>query len=388
MIKVGFTLIGRMGWAGGANYLRNMLSVMQSHLGGQVQAQLFLSPHEAQENYELFAPLLVEPPVVDPLFENAGRGKSLQKAMLSGRDKGLEAFLKGHKIDLMFENAVFYGWRFGVPVLSWMPDFQHHHMPEMFSRKGWWQREIGFRMQTKWQRTVMLSSQTARADCERFYPSTKGRTAVVPFAINLDPADHLGCKAELTSTYDLPPRFIYLPNQFWKHKNHALVIRALAQLASQGNIDEVLPVIASGPQKDPRHPALFDDLMKSVKAQGLDKHFRYLGLIPYMDVLGLAASADYLINPSLFEGWSTPIEEAKALGAPLLLSDIDIHKEQSPDALFFDPQSVDALAASLLDIARKPTPKRPSCQSLTEQQNQRLQKYAKDLLVAIKQGKG
>jgi glycosyltransferase involved in cell wall biosynthesis len=51
----------------------------------------------------------------------------------------------------------------------------------------------------------------------------------------------------------------------------------------------------------------------------------------------------YFINPSLFEGWSTTVEEAKALGKFIILSDIKVHREQNPkDAVYFNAKdSVD-----------------------------------------------
>ncbi len=52
-----------------------------------------------------------------------------------------------------------------------------------------------------------------------------------------------------------------------------------------------------------------------------------------------------MINPSRFEGWSTSVEEAKSLGKAILLSDIDVHREQAPErGTFFDPDSAEALA--------------------------------------------
>jgi len=42
-------------------------------------------------------------------------------------------------------------------------------------------------------------------------------------------------------------------------------------------------------------------------------------------------------NPTLFEGWSTAVEEAMTVGVPLLSSDLRAHREQAPEnALFFD----------------------------------------------------
>ena len=52
-----------------------------------------------------------------------------------------------------------------------------------------------------------------------------------------------------------------------------------------------------------------------------------------------------VLQPSLFEGWSTSVEEAKSLGKPVLLSDIEVHREQvlSPES-FFQPHDVTGLA--------------------------------------------
>ena len=44
----------------------------------------------------------------------------------------------------------------------------------------------------------------------------------------------------------------------------------------------------------------------------LNKYFLYyLGKVPYSDLINLINQSKALINPSLFEGWSTSIEEAK-----------------------------------------------------------------------------
>ena len=37
-----------------------------------------------------------------------------------------------------------------------------------------------------------------------------------------------------------------------------------------------------------------------------------------------------VLQPSLFEGWSTTVEEAKSIGKTILLSDIPVHREQAP----------------------------------------------------------
>jgi hypothetical protein len=52
-----------------------------------------------------------------------------------------------------------------------------------------------------------------------------------------------------------------------------------------------------------------------------------------------------VVQPSLFEGWSTVVEDARALGKRQFLSDIQVHVEQNPpNAVYFSPHSPEALA--------------------------------------------
>ncbi|HEY6899677.1 MAG TPA: glycosyltransferase, partial [Puia sp.] len=65
------------------------------------------------------------------------------------------------------------------------------------------------------------------------------------------------------------------------------------------------------------------------------------------DQVALYRMSTAMVQPSIHEGWSTCVEEAKALGKTLLLSDITVHKEQYPD----NPHFFEALNPE--DLARK-----------------------------------
>jgi glycosyltransferase involved in cell wall biosynthesis len=75
-------------------------------------------------------------------------------------------------------------------------------------------------------------------------------------------------------------------------------------------------------------------------------------MIPYDDVQALMLSAAALINPSRFEGWSTTVEEAKSLGVEMLLSDINVHREQAEqNALFFEQDKPAQLAEQMSTLS-------------------------------------
>ena len=133
-----------------------------------------------------------------------------------------------------------------------------------------------------------------------------------------------------------------MPNQFWKHKNHKVVIDALIELSNEGlNIK----VVCTGSSYDFRHPKYFGELQKYLKNTGQQKNFHVLGVLPKSHALSLMYHSMAVINPSFFEGWSTTVEEAKVFGKTILLSDILVHKEQNPNrGIYFSPRSSIELA--------------------------------------------
>jgi len=382
MIRLAFPLIGRAAWTGGYVYLRNTLRLARARLAGEIEASVFLSPDEDAAYGEELRELAGGRVLVDPAFAGWGRGAGLARALAAGRDAAAERALGD--VDCLFEVAAFYGWRTGPAVLAWMPDFQHRHMPGMFRPANRLRRELGFRAQVAAGRTVVLSSRTAEADCLAAYPGARGRTRVVRFAADIDVARPSARIGEVRARHGVEGPYAYLPNQFWKHKNHEVVVEALALLRDEGRLDDVPPVVMSGLREDPRNPGHFEALAGRARSLGVDRRFRHLGLIAYDEVLALAAGCTALLNPSLFEGWSTPIEEAKALGAPLVLSDIPIHREQAPHARFFEPRSARALADALLGLAADPPPPRPDPGTLREAQDRRLDDHAAALLDAAR----
>jgi glycosyltransferase involved in cell wall biosynthesis len=342
MIRVAFPVMGGgTVWTGGLNYLLNLLRVLNRFAASRVTPVLML-PHGTSG---AGVPALLGGGSVAfaelPAALSGRRQVSRLKAIVWGRDVPLERWLRLLSVDAVFETTDFLGWDCRIPALTWIPDFQHRHLPQMFERSRRWSREMLYQLQTRAGRTVMLSSESARRDCERFYPASRGRTVVVHFAVPAieDPPDDT-----LATRYALPNEFLYLPNQFWKHKNHAVIIEALALLREH---PEVI-VVASGNPSDVRNPTHFAQLAARAAALRLGAQWRFLGMVPPADVRALMRASVAVINPSLFEGWSTTVEEAKSLGVPLVLSDLSVHREQVvEDAVFFDPHSPVSAAAAL-----------------------------------------
>jgi len=149
----------------------------------------------------------------------------------------------------------------------------------------------------------------------------------------------------LRKKYGFKGGYFLVANQFWAHKNHLVVIEALHELRKSGR---EMQVLATGNTHDHRQPKFFLSLLGRAKELNVEDCFKVLGIVPKEDLMGLMHDAMALINPSLFEGWNTGVEEAKSLGKRIILSDIAVHQEQDPPgALFFPPSDAHALAAAM-----------------------------------------
>jgi len=187
-------------------------------------------------------------------------------------------------------------------------------------------------------RITIASSEAARAALERFYGT--GRVRVLRFVSQPRALARIPL-AQLVAKFHIPARYVHLPNQLWKHKNHELVVEALRAAPE-------VTVVATGPREDYRHADVYDALLARVRAAGVEARFHHLGLVSFAELISLMSHAVAVVNPSRFEGWSTTVEEAKSLGKRVLVSDLAVHREQAPArASYFGVDDAAALAAQL-----------------------------------------
>ena len=305
--RVAFTFISRRRWAGGYNYQLNLFTALARYCPEKIVPVLFAGTNEAAGDLAPFSKISGVEVVQSEAFDGGNAG--LVAALVTGIDSRALNEFEARRIDVVFESARFFGWRLPVPALAWFPDFQHRKLPQLFSPFARWRRETGFRVQIASRRNILLSSESALADFRAAYPSVSNPVAVARFATEPSPDLLTADIAAVIAEHRLPEKFFYLPNQFWRHKNHPVVIEALTILKQRG-VNVV--VAASGSTDEPRKSDYFSGLMRDVAARGIEANFRYLGLIPLAHVYALLRSSMALINPSRFEGWSTTVEEAKS----------------------------------------------------------------------------
>ena len=262
----------------------------------------------------------------------------------------LSLFLRKKRIDAVFGGMEF-GEGFRVPLLTWIADFQHLHLQAMFSGKEITERDQRLMRLARYADRIVLNSQDALADLSRFAPGEANKARVVPFVSMVDGDSLRGDPQSVCREYNLPKRFIYLPNQFWRHKNHRLVLQSLDMLKA-AHPDVV--VVCTGNTNDYRAPTYFGGLIAEISRMGLRERMIVVGLVPHSDVFRLLRQSVAVLQPSLFEGWNTIVEECKSVGKSMIVSDLAVHREQNPpNALYFTPTDAGALADCLVRVYRE-----------------------------------
>lgn len=347
VIKVGFVINFRdRNWIGGIHYYKNLLNAIYALPGRTIEPVVFTGYTSDKEVLEGFPGIrIIRSHMFDshhPLFIFR---HSLR--VLVQRDVILERLLEKHDIALLSHYRPI-GKRALIPAIGWIADFQHKHLPGFFSKKEIGMRDRLFRQICSDCACIVFSSWTAKKDADQFFPEYTAKFRVLQFVawnINLR---NLPDFNELKTVYGIKTPFFFVPNQFWAHKNHGILLEALRILKDRGS---PVHLVFTGNPLDRRNPDYYHNLLEKIDKSGISHLITILGMIPYDHLIQLMRHSQAVINPSYFEGWSTTVEEAKILDRTILLSDIPVHREQNPrQGYFFNPDNPQQLADLLISL--------------------------------------
>jgi glycosyltransferase involved in cell wall biosynthesis len=352
--KVGLIFSYDEQWIGGTYYIINLVHAL-NRLDVNTKPELVIFSNEKDfqllKNETNYPYLLFERIDENPSLKILGllnriSGKLIKRKLIKRRYHGT--------IDAIFpyQRNNFLSYIPEEKRIYWIPDLQEKHYPENYSPehiKKELEVNSSIAMNSK---KLLLSSRDVLKDLREFYPTFKTKPYVVHFAVQ-HPDFSLLNESELKLKYSLPKNYFFSPNQFWKHKNQMLIVKAVERLKYKG-IE--ICVAFSGKELDGRSQGYTEGLKDYVLTHGLRENIRFLGFIDRREQLKIMEMSLAVIQPSLFEGWSTVIEDAMALNKIILASDLNVNKEQLGEkGYFFDRRDAQDLADKIETIlASKP----------------------------------
>lgn len=390
-LKIGILIQHDSGWVGGNIYIQNLVRVIAaSSLEARSQVELYLIARSdasagLHRDLQPLVTKICEVGFLDFNLLNRLRWK-IGRTLPFAKDKRLARLVQQEQLDFLYPMAGDGGisWDFDCPWAAWIPDFQHKYLPNFFSTAEVDALDSVFQRIAQDAPAVVFSSQVAEADFRKFYPHSKAKTFVMKFCTIPEPTWFAGDPIAVQKSYNLGDQFFLVSNQFWVHKNHRMIIEAL-KILKQEHIKPI--VVCTGALNDKRFPGYGDEILKLIRESALADQFISLGFIPRVDQIQLMRRSLAVIQPSLFEGWSTVVEDARLLGKRLILSDLPVHLEQDPPgATFFRQDSAPELAATLKQVLPKLVPGPDLNAEATSRQTNQAQcrAYAEQFLQIVK----
>ena len=336
-------------WIGGTYYIENLIAAL-SQLPDIEQPELLIFSKEAADAERLQKTMQYshwEFRRFERTLSFTERVLNKLTAITTGR-RNISLFYDD--IDLVFPLSMEVRHFFlGVKHhLYWIPDFQEHYLPSFFKPEEIRARKAEQELTLQLAKHIVFSSHVAQNDFNHIYPINDLNQYVLQFAVNSKPFPEQ--VAACLGRYGIEQPYFICSNQFWKHKNHLTLLRALAELRLTH--PEAL-VVFTGKEHDYRNPTYFEEFSALRQELELHKETKILGFISREDQLTLMQAAVAVVQPSLFEGWSTVVEDAKSMSVPLVVSALSVHQEQLADygaKLFFAPEDSAELKRCMVQV--------------------------------------
>lgn len=333
-------------WMGGVVYVLNVVKVLN-----------FLEDEDKPIVYVFYNPNLKR--FVDeidyPYMEKIERQypsvyKEFFKSLLTRKNTFVHDLITQYKLDTIFPLHDFpVRSKLDCKLISWYADLQHMHYPHFFTALKRMERYLRVQFIFKNTNYLVVSSQAVKEDFKRFFKIPIKMNIEVYHFVSIIDQFPKHSKAEVKYQYNLPDDYFMIANQFHKHKNHKVAFEAVAELKKQG---KRINLVLTGKLPDDYKSEYLKELRRIIADNKLDDQIVFLGVLPRDVQLSIMNHATAVIQPSLFEGWSTVIEDAIALQKPVVASGLPVNMEQLKDkGLYFEAEDAKELA-KILDTTK------------------------------------
>ncbi len=228
-----------------------------------------------------------------------------------------------------------------VPYIYTIWDLGHRtvpYFPEVSRSPAWeWEaRETAYQQMVYKASYIITGNERGKREILENYPMPGEKVRIVPFPVSAF------CRGkEAAPEFALPAEYFFYPAQFWAHKNHIRIIQALAKLKDSYGLRP--GVVFTGSDKGNKRY-----IQEQCRAYGVAEQVIFAGFVPDEVMKYLYTHAVAMVFASLMGPNNIPPIEAAFLGCPVIITNLEGHKEQMGDAaLYFDGCDAGELAENM-----------------------------------------
>ncbi len=333
-------------WHGGINYLRSLTSAISLLKKKDINIYLFTS---SDQNLKILNNFQTK--IIKSFFFNQNLiNRIINKFsfLLFNKNIFIERVLKKYKINIL-SHTNYTNFK-GIKTVSWIGDFQYIHYPNFFGKLIVERNKTLHDDLVKNSNKVIVSCNFSKNDFLKRYINFRNKVNILKFVPTIIEPKKLLKFSQIKKRYNISKNFYFVPNQFWKHKNHECIFKAIKYLNSK----KIFPnIVFAGKLDDYRNPDFINKVKEILNSKKI-KNLKYLGELKYIEICSLLYNCKAVINPSFFEGWSTSVEESKIYNKTCILSNIPTHLEQKPrNGIYFNPNNFKELAEVIQKLEKK-----------------------------------
>jgi hypothetical protein len=346
MIKIAFILnFSQKTWNGGFNFFENLIFFLKKYKKN-IQISIITDNKKNFLSIKSFKNLnILETNLVSNKF-NIKRFFDKILIFFFGRSYFLEKFLLKNKIKIL-SHSLFCGKNSKIKSFPWYPDFQHLYFPENFTFKNRLFRNLNVYMSSIHSNRIIVSSQSVKKDIKKISNNAYKITDILYHTNRIIDFQKIHDLEYLKKKFKIKKNFFLLPNHYWTHKNHFVVLKALNIIN-----DPNFQILSTGMLLDHRDRNHIKRIQKYIIDNNLKNSYKILDLVTFRDLCSLMKHCIAVINPSLCEGWGNSADQARKLGKPCILSNIPVHKELNYKyTKFFNPHDYKKLSRLMLKMS-------------------------------------
>ena len=239
-----------------------------------------------------------------------------------------------------------------IPTVSVIYDLQYRAYPQFFTPEERIERENNFRIAYQKANHLVAISEFVRKTVIEAAKLSPERVSAIPIGLLRAPehSQDEPVRDNLLEKYKLRSgQYILYPANFWKHKNHAMLLTAF-NIYRRANPDSRLKLLCTG-APGPGAEAVREAACR----MGLEECLVYPGYVTPDEFDMLLRSAFAMVFPSLYEGFGIPVLEAMSAGVPVLCSNVTSLPEVGGDAvLYFNPGKPLEIVEALARLSEEP----------------------------------
>lgn len=357
-INVGFVINYRLeGWLGVTNYYLNLFNTVKLHNNRESKINIIILSDKfiTKKEKNLFKDFKIIKTNILNRNSRIIKIFNLFQIIFFGKNFILEKFLKKNNIDIISHTS-YLGNKSKIPSIKWFPDFQEYYFPNNFSFKQRIARKLDLIMSTIHSNKLIVSSKSVLSDLRKINKKSY-KKALILNHFNTINKNNIPKITDIKKKYNikLPKSFIYLPNHFWKHKNHITVFKSINYIKKK--LNKKIYLVTTGNKNDYRFPNHKKHLDYYIEQNNIKNQIFNLGIINKKEVYCLMKNCKLMINPSLSEGWGNLIDHSIHFKKYIILSKIPVHIEQNPpNGVFFESKNFKNLSTIILKYMNKKNP--------------------------------